>query len=351
MQKRIADRIYRNFLILPAIFILLSGCSLSTNKQNKQSGIPVIFETDMGNDVDDALALDMLYKYSNMGMVHLLGIGTNKDSPYSIEFLDLMNTWYGYPYLPLGKITKGADCENDATNYATATCLYQENGKSPFKRTHKDYGKIPEAPLFYREILAKQSDNSVVIVSVGFSSNIARLLDTQPDQFSPLTGKELVAKKVKLLSMMAGNIVDSTMKEYNVVKDIPAVQKIFCEWPSTVVISPFDVGIAILFPASVIENGLNYANPNPLKIAYESYLPMPYDRPTWDLTSVLYAVEGIKDYFNISEWGRIEVDDEAHTRFFQDSKGKHAFLSVSSEQAEIIKKRLVELVSMQPKNK
>jgi len=305
----------------------------------------------MGNDVDDALALDMLHKYSDMGVVNLLGISTNKDSPYSIEFLDLMNTWYGYPNLPIGKVTNGADCENDAVNYAKATCLYQEDGKSPFGKTHEDYEKISEAPQFYREILSKQPDSSVVLVSVGFSTNIARLLDTPPDKFSPLTGKELVAQKVKLLSMMAGNMVDKTMKEYNVVKDIPAARKIFDEWPTPIVASPFEVGISILFPATVIENNLNYASPNPLKIAYESYLPMPYDRPTWDLTSVLYAVEGTKNYFTLSEWGKFEADNEGHSHFYPDKNGKHAYLSVTEEQAETVKNRFVELISAKPKNK
>ncbi len=340
-----------HFLVLAAGLFLLVGCHSSVKNQQNPSGIPIIFETDMGNDIDDALALDMLYKYADMGIVHLLGVSTNKDSPYSIEFLDLMNTWYGYPKLPMGKITKGADCENDATNYAKATCLYQEDGKSPFKKTHKDYGKISESPQFYRELLAKQPDNSVILVSVGFSTNIARLLDTQPDGSSPMTGKELVAQKVKLLSMMAGDVVDSTQAEYNVVKDIPAAQKIFREWPTSIVISPFDVGISILFPATVIENNLGYAIPNPLRIAYESYLKMPYDRPTWDLTSVLYAVEGTNNYFSLSEWGQIEVDDKGHTLFHPDKNGKHAYLSVSKEQAEIVKNRFIELISTKPKIK
>ena len=341
----------RLIFIIPACIIILAGCNSPAKNQQINAGIPIIFETDMGNDVDDALALDMLYKYSDMGLVNLLGVSTNKDSPYSIEFIDVMNTWYGYPDIPLGKLTVGADCENDGINYAKITCLYQDDGKSPFKRTHRDYGKIPESPLFYREILSQQPDTSVVIVSVGFSTNIARLLDTPADRFSPLSGKDLVARKVKYLSMMAGNIVDSTFTEYNVMRDVPAAQKVFREWPTPIVMSPFDVGIAIMFPVTVIENGLGYASPHPLKIAYESYLPMPYDRPTWDLTSVLYAVEGLQDYFSISAWGRIDADDNSYTRFYPDAGGKHAYLSVSSEQAATVLNRFIELVTTKPKNK
>jgi len=43
-----------------------------------------------------------------------------------------------------------------------------------------------------REVLAGQPDRSVVIVQVGFSTNMARLLDSEPDQYSALTGHELV---------------------------------------------------------------------------------------------------------------------------------------------------------------
>jgi len=38
--------------------------------------------------------------------------------------------------------------------------------------------KLPDAHTLYRKILAKQPDSSVTIISIGFSTNIARLLLT-----------------------------------------------------------------------------------------------------------------------------------------------------------------------------
>ena len=339
------------FLVLLAAAALFAGCCDSA-KNESCVAIPVIFETDMGNDIDDALALDMLYKYADMGIVNLLGVGVNRPDPYSVEFIDVMNTWFGYPDVAIGKITNGVDCANDPpANFVKTVCLYQENGASPFGRTHTDYSQLPEAPDFYRELLAQQPDSSVVVVSVGFSTNLSRLLDSQPDRFSPLAGRDLVAQKVKLLSIMAGNLVEPTAWEYNVGRDVPAVQNVFNNWPTPIVVSPYDVGVAVMFPASVVENNLDYAGANPVKIGYESYMQMPYDRPSWDLTSVLYAVEGTKNYFTISEWGRIEVDNEAHTTFYANENGRHAYLGVNAEQAELVKNRLVELVSMKPKSK
>ena len=43
-----------------------------------------------------------------------------------------------------------------------------------------------------------------MIAQVGFSTNLARLLESPADRSSPLTGHELVERKVKLLSLMAG---------------------------------------------------------------------------------------------------------------------------------------------------
>jgi inosine-uridine nucleoside N-ribohydrolase len=62
----------------------------------------------------------------------------------------------------------------------------------------------PDAVETYRKILAKQPDQSVTIVTVGFLTNLADLLDSKPDANSQLSGASLVKKKVKQLVSMAG---------------------------------------------------------------------------------------------------------------------------------------------------
>ena len=242
--------------LIGLLVLALSSCT--SKKQQTAEITPsvpkIILETDIGNDVDDALALDMLYKYLDAGDIDLLGITINKEGTYPAEYTDIMNTWYGYPQIPIGIIHNGADCENDATNYAKAVCLIQkDNGEPAFKRSLKgDYNQLPEAPALYRKLLAQQPDSSVTIISVGFSTNLARLLDTPADNVSPLTGKELVAQKVKLLCTMAGCFNNPNLFEYNVVKDIPAAKKIFSEWPTTLVTSPFEVSPSTI-PAAALK--------------------------------------------------------------------------------------------------
>lgn len=334
------------------LLLVLSGCTSKDNQnvENISDAHKIIFETDIGNDVDDALALDMLYKYIDMGEIDLLGILINKEGIYPPEFTDIMNTWYGYAEIPIGIIHNGADCENDATNYAKCVSLMQNERSAPmFESTLKDYSRLPDAHILYRKILSEQPDSSVTIISVGFSTNLARLLETPGDNYSPLTGKELVAKKVKLLSTMAGCFNNAELKEYNIVKDIAAAKKVFDEWPTTIVTSPFEVGIAINYPATSIENDFQWAQSHPMVEAYKCYLEMPYDRPTWDLTSVLYAVEG-PSYFNISPAGKIEVMDNGATSFIPDEKSNRFYLMADSAQAEKIKQHFIQLISRKPSN-
>lgn len=336
--------------LLGFVLLILSSCTTRKQQTTETSSTAerIILETDMGNDIDDALALDMMYKYIDAGQIDLLGIMTNKDSKYSAEYLDVMNTWYGYPQIPIGIIRNGADCETDAINYAQCACLLQqENGEPVFKRSLKDNQPLPDAHVLYRQLLAQQPDSSVTVISVGFSTNLARLLDTPADEFSPLTGKELVAKKVKLLCTMAGCFNNPDLYEYNVVKDIPAAKKVFSEWPTRLVTSPFEVGIAINYPGSSIENDFQWATMHPMVEAYKSYQKMPYDRPTWDLTSVLYSVEG-PSFFTISPAGRINVTDKGATEFTPDAAANRFYMTVDSLQAENIKKHFVELITKKP---
>jgi inosine-uridine nucleoside N-ribohydrolase len=332
------------------LFVMCYSGLLTANAQHPGKGaIPVIFETDMGNDVDDVLALDMLYKLQDQGRVRLLGISSNKDNPYSIELLRIMDHWYGYPGIPLGKVKNGINSTADAKDYAQAVYDYRRNGKYVFRKYLGDSSNIMESVALYRKLLSTQPDGSVRIISVGFSTNIARLLDSRPDAYSSLTGRELVKKKVKALYLMAGNF-DGKLQggEYNVIKDSLAAKKVFDEWPTPLVTSPFEVGITVLYPATSIENDLDWAAAHPLKVAYESYLPMPYDRPCWDPTAMLYAVMPDSAYFSLSQPGRIRVGTRGHTSFIPEKGGLHRYLIVDSAQSARIRNRFIELVKIKP---
>ncbi|MEA4917954.1 nucleoside hydrolase [Proteiniphilum sp.] len=339
----------KQLLFFPIVIVSLLSCTEGKTKGKiDHKRMNVIFDTDMGNDVDDALALDMLYKYTDQDRINLLGIPTNKRSPYCVEYIDIMNNWYGYPDIPVGIVVNGSEKDNE-DNFVRKVSQMEKDGKPAFERSIKNYETLPTSVSLYRKLLASQEDHSVNIISVGFSTNLAQLLDSQGDEFSQLTGKELVARKVKLLSAMMGNFENENFSEFNVHCDIPSAQKVIKEWPTPIVVSPFELGEKILYPGASIENDFKWKEPNPLAEGYKAYLEMPYDRQTWDLTSVLYVVEKDKGFFNESPSGTINIDDKGVTRFTPHEDGKHKYLTINEQQKEDIKNYFIDLITQRPK--
>lgn len=76
---------------------MIASAMLFTGSVAAAEPVRIIFETDMGNDVDDVLALDMLYKYQEgCGQNPALLISNNKGNAYSAPFIHLMNDFYGW---------------------------------------------------------------------------------------------------------------------------------------------------------------------------------------------------------------------------------------------------------------
>ena len=130
---------------------------------------------------------------------------------------------------------------------------------------------------------------------------------------------------------MAGDFAHAEGPEYNVRIDLPAARKLFAEWPAPLVASGWEIGAALLYPASSIERDFGYVADHPVAEAYRHYAPMPYDRPTWDLTSVLYAIWPDRGYFDLSAPGQVLVDEAGYTTFRRSENGRHRFLKLSSD--------------------
>jgi inosine-uridine nucleoside N-ribohydrolase len=181
----------------------------------------------------------------------------------------------------------------------------------------------------------------VTIVQVGFSTNLARLLES-------VQGRELVRRKVRLLAIMGGAFADG-QPEYNIKSDIPAAKKLFAAWPGPIVASGYEIGSAIKYPAASIERDFDFAGNHPVAEAYRIYKPMPYDRETWDLTAVLFAAREARNYFLLSPPGEITVDDKGRTLFQEKPGGKHRYLKLDPRQAPRILKDMIELASSRPR--
>ena len=336
-------------LAISVIMLLLPARGRDTGHEEK-SPMKVIFDTDMGNDVDDTIALDMLYKYQDEGIIDIIGIISSKREEGSVRYIDAMGTLYGYGDIPLGIVRtypdEGYKCADKRLNFADHVAA-----EGDYRHSIEDYGALPDGYLLMRRLLA-ESDTPVTIIAVGFSTNLARLLESGPDEYSPLCGKELVASKVNRLVMMAGNFDSERAlrkKEYNIYNDRMVATRVCMEWPTEILFSGYEVGKRILYPYTALESGFGYASPHPVTEAFGYYAEMPYNRPMWDPTAVIMAVEPDRKYFSLSDAGYVTVDQGSRTDFTTDSRSNRRYCIVNDTQCMNMMRRIVELTSKTPK--
>lgn len=324
-----------------AVLLFALSSSLSAAQPVK-----IIFDTDLGNDADDAMAMAVAYALQSRGELEVLAVTTTKDNPHVAPMADLLNTFYGQGSVPIGVVEKGVTPEDGKYN-AQVLGLKTPDGKPLFARTHAPDKKFPEAVSLIRKTLSEQEDRSVVVLQIGFFTNMQRLLETSGDDYSPLSGLELVRKKVKYASIMAGAFVPrlANHREYNVVKDIPAARKMIEKWPTEIVFSGFEIGETIKYPVASIQNDFEYVPAHPVKEAYRFYRSLEKDQPTYDLNSVLQIARPDRGYYTLSEPGIVRFDEKGLTTFTPDPNGKHRYQIVDEIQKAVVREALLQLTS------
>ncbi len=312
---------------------LFAVACTSQPKEENNFPLKVIIETDMGNDIDDAIALAVANKAVDKGMMELLAVGCHKLSDTPARYVDIVDTYYGHPDV---QVAMSATPVKETSSYVDYTA---EPCNMGFEETCK--GKFYEPVSLYRKILSESEDKSISFISLGFGTTLAQLLESEGDEYSPLSGKELVAKKVKSLSIMAGSYGEKKRAEYNVINDIPAMKKVFAEWPGEIIQNPFEIGKQVMFPASIIEKNLGYEGLNPVVEGYKLYNKMPYNRPSWDILSVIYLMK--PELFTKSVSGTVSVDDKGFTHFEPSENGCHYVLSATIDQPQALREYMIKM--------
>ena len=340
----------RILVLSVACIVLLNFCGRQ-NKSSEKSGAlqskaeptRVIFDTDLGNDIDDVLALQMLLNYHRRGDINLLGISISKANPLTIEYIDGFCSFNSVPDMDLGYVYNGTTPEEG--NYLRPTLDATYAGKKVLDPKRSLDDSIPVAYRMIRKILSEQPDSSVVMVVVGPETNICRLIESEADEYSKLSGMDLMKQKVKLVSVMGGNYGNEPFPEWNIITDINASQVLFSQCPVPVIASGFEIGIALPYPNKSIEEDFPDKLKNPLCISYSHWGEMPYDRPSWDLTSVLIVAEPEKEYFRLSPTGKISIDENGNSIFSPDEEGMHRFLILDDSNKGFITTSLVKAVA------
>ncbi|CAA9561853.1 MAG: Inosine-uridine preferring nucleoside hydrolase [uncultured Truepera sp.] len=281
----------------------------------RRTGVPIIFDTDLGYDCDDAGALAVLHALADRGEANILATMTVVGDPHSAGALDVINTYYGRPDIPVGAYQgeRWADARpywyGSATDFLTPLV---EGYPSSIK--HKD--SAPDAVQLYRKLLAAQPDNSVTVVAVGFSLNLANLLASAPDALSPLDGRALVGRKVKRLVYMGG-MVQGTRPDFNLgdgpYRNGSTARRVLAGWPTEIVFAGAEIGRSIMTGSSLQA----HLPDNPVARAYDLYpgTNRGGERPSWDLTAVLYAVRGGGDFWRVVRDEHLTISADGTTRW------------------------------------
>ncbi|MBQ0031603.1 MAG: nucleoside hydrolase [bacterium] len=288
----------------------------------------VIFDTDMVEDYDDVGALAALHALADENRCEILATVSCTRGNQSVATVEVINAFYGRKDIPVG-------CAKEMGVEGTTKGRADMSGHQKYVRIAKDYSRYvrhansddaPDANVIYRKVLSAAPDKGVTVCSVGFLTNLRRLLETKPDSISPLSGGELVTKKVKALYAMAGKYPQG--REYNVEWDVPSARVVFDRWPTPIFISDFNLGRSIYSGRKVSETAYGY--PNPVKDVYARSLPSRaathesrcWDKEegghsSWDPVTVLASVLGSTPYFTVRH-GYFTIDESGANTWHDD---------------------------------
>ena len=350
----------------------------SKPETRNEKPVKIIFDTDMLTDFDDVGALACLHALADAGECEILATISSTRGNASVGAVEVINHYYGRGDLPVGspkgmgvmgahpgakakvdpKAPLGEKGGGDGGHYKYRKLL----ADYPGWYRYADSDDAPDANETYRRVLAAQPDGSVVICSVGFITNMRRLLETKPDAISPLDGKALVAKKVKKWVAMACRYPDG--KEYNSMWDHESSRIAFENWPTPIIFSDWQYGRDCFAGRAVAEMNIErspvkdvFANNIPSRDAIRKdshrWLKSAFGmggRAAWDETAVLVAVRGIEPYFNAERGKYRMVGDKGADEWAPDAEtGPHIRITERMSKAEVARV-IDELMTRKPKN-
>lgn len=357
-KQRFTANPLRNIFVITTIWLGVAAFALNSLALAEDAAttdvkrpIPVIFDTDITGDVDDVLALAMLHALADRHQCTIEAVTVSKIHPLAAPFVDAVNTFYRRPDIPIGATR---DAQKRDSRYLK---LIETRDGDQLRYPHDlNSDQVPTAVAVLRQTLAQADDHSVVLIQVGLAANLADLVESEADDISPLDGRSLIEQKVRLVSVMAGAFRpvrgDEHYLEANVKNGIQSMQRFAAQWPKTVPVvwSDFLIGISAPYPRESIARDFDYHPHHIVKEAYLLHSGPDHDRPTWDLTSVLYAVRPNDHYFGLSQRGSVHVADDGFTKFVPAENGRDRYLTMTPQQTIRVVETQRTLVSQPPQH-
>jgi inosine-uridine nucleoside N-ribohydrolase len=303
---------------LLAAGVLLAAVPVAAGQATRPAaGVKYILDTDLASDCDDAGALAVANVLARNGEAELLAVMGSTGGPYVAPAVSAINTWYGHGDVPIGTLRDptfwvggGPDQPAGWKNYES----YNRRLAEAYSVRFKTGDAYPDAVVLYRQILAKQPDQSVVINTIGPLPNLANLMRSGPDEHSPLSGTDLIRAKVRTLVVTGGRQPAGTSSNFSKENAGPIAKAVIDGWPGRIVFVGNEVGHTV---NTTWRRNAEANRDNPARMAYVHYYggkdPKPHH--TADQAGVLYAIRGTGELYELVEGGHLACDDKGHTRW------------------------------------
>lgn len=288
----------------------------------------IIFDTDLGDDVDDAGTFAVMHALADRGEIDILAVGIVNGNINAVPLADAINGFYGRPDLPLGTIKADAPIDHDTFKMGTVAAAY------PHDLTQ---ASAPEVIDLYRRTLACQPDRSVTIVVVGQATNIANLLKSKPDAHSPLDGVELMRQKVRCYAA-GGNgraTLPNGLAGWNYQNDLAAAAYELKHLPSEFpTVFAGGSGLKMSVGSCYRQAPADHI----IRVCYQHYFGgVAKDRQTWDQIRMLYGGRpAIRSLFDRSADGDITLDVTSRCITWQALPNRNRSYAYVNDQAAMV---------------
>ena len=304
--------------------------------------VKIILDTDFGDDGDDLAAVAVLHHLADLGEVEILAIGQSNSRWDATAAIDVINTYYGRPDIPVGQVDHKT---HEGDQYSSFLANNYEHDI--------DLENVPKAVDVYRQALASASDQSVKFVVVGFKSNMLDFLNSAPDDISPLTGIELMRKKVILVADMAGKYPAGKAKDAYNFMNFDGAKKTAKDYVKKCPVPMLFAGVR----TGGIKVGMRIRKlDTPVGKAMDLKLSKGWRhneeyQAGFDLAALLMAARGADRYFNMKHGCNV-MDEGGGNVFHYDRDCRHSHIDTENQKVPFteIGEMLEEMMLTGPKN-
>ncbi len=288
----------------------------------------IVFDSDLGDGIDDVLALAMLYGFEGKNQARLISTSTSKSNVRAAAFCDALARFYSGPPPQPGSpgfafmrppaaigMAENGKLGQDTPVIDAVLNKKTEEGKPAYATGISKLNDTADAAALIRNAFTAQNDENAAVVLAGPATNLVSL-------FALPGVLDLIKRKVKVLAI----------DEPRLQADPEAAKRLLAAWPTPIVAASAELGAQLPFPGEAIAKDFGWTPNHPVVDAYLAYHPMPYDAPAPAMAAALYAVHP-DDYFKLSDPS-------------PDSKVRHLILDPS--QKEKVLQTYVEMASAKP---